>query len=64
MAPLDVNGRRRILMQFFDRLFRTLADTGSDLYLSVGSPPIINIHGAHDGDLRRNAPSGDGVNPW
>ena len=51
-------------MQFFDRLFQTLADTRSDLYLSAGSQPIINIHGAHDGDPRRNAPSGNGVNSW
>ena len=51
-------------MQFFDSLFQTLADTGSHRYLSAGSPPIINIHGTHDEDLRRNAPSGDGVNPW
>ena len=51
-------------MQFFDSLLQTLADTGSHRYLSAGSPPIINIHGTHDGDLRRNAPSCNGVNSW
>ena len=68
MASLDVNVRRRMLMQVFDRLFHAPADTGSYLYRSVGSPPMINIQEVLDRNLRRNtpcnAPSGDGVNPW
>ena len=32
-------------MQFLDTLLQLLADKGSDLYLSVGSPPMMKIQG-------------------
>ena len=32
-------------MQYLDTLLQMLADKGSDLYLSVGSPPMMKIHG-------------------
>lgn len=32
-------------MQFLDTLLQMLADKGSDLYLSVGSPPMMKIQG-------------------
>ncbi|MDA8153158.1 MAG: PilT/PilU family type 4a pilus ATPase [Acidithiobacillus sp.] len=44
-------------MQFLDTLLQMLADKGSDLYLSVGSPPMMKIQGrmAAIGDAKLKA---------
>ena len=36
---------QEVSMQFLDTLLQMLADKGSDLYLSVGSPPMMKIQG-------------------